>query len=313
MTAPAVQVVDPRDSLAGALLRAQRAIAGVHKASKNDFHKYAYASSEDMITACRDVLHAEGIAVRRSGWTLREGSETTWTEVDKKTGEERGGTERSLTLVSTFVVAYPPTGEREESTVDFPIVPEKGRPYDKAAAGSLTVSLSYFLRDLLLVPRDDEEMDKRDDRGHNPRAAKSDLPTPQRRSDRKEERKEPPDLAPALRASIEAARKGAAPVAVAHPPAQPSFTAEMVSADGAAPPPFDPETGEILTEEPRVNKKDMARIFAAARDGNHPESATKAWLYRTYNVQHSSELPASKVHEVVMRLADPTELPGGES
>jgi phage recombination protein Bet len=190
--------------------------------------------------------------------------------------------------------------------------------------------------------------------------AKSDLPTPKRRSEKVaqleaprekapdvlDQLNEPQDLAPALRASIEAARKGAAPVAVAHPPAQPSFTAEMVSADGAAPPlkgsrdcarcghsserhfhdgvdlrdchdmPCDAPGCACIEfvepepqDEPRVNKKDMARIFAAARDGNHPESATKAWLYRTYNVQHSSELPASKVHEVVMRLANPTELP----
>jgi hypothetical protein len=50
----------------------------------------------------------------------------------------------------------------------WPFAEEKGRPLDKALAGALTSSLGYWLRSLLLVPRDDEEMDKRDDRAHDP-------------------------------------------------------------------------------------------------------------------------------------------------
>jgi hypothetical protein len=51
-------------------------------------------------------------------------------------------------------------------------VPEKGRPIDKSLAGCLTSSLNYWLRDLLLVPREDEnEMDRRDDRAYEPRKA----------------------------------------------------------------------------------------------------------------------------------------------
>jgi hypothetical protein len=153
--------------------------------------------------------------------------------------------------------------------------------------------------------------------------AKSDLPTPKRRSERQE--LEAPvgsmnamaagtsdtPLMDTLRDSIDAAkaRKGAVPVAVA---AQPSCLplVPAIGADdgGAAPPPCDPETGEILSDEPRVNKKDLARIFAAAKDGRHPDDAVKRWLYPKYGVSSTKELPASKVNEVVMRLADPTEL-----
>ena len=44
-------------------------------------------------------------------------------------------------------------------TLDWPIIPEKGRPWDKAHAGALTSSLAYFLRDLLLMPRVEEGTD----------------------------------------------------------------------------------------------------------------------------------------------------------
>jgi hypothetical protein len=46
-----------------------------------------------------------------------------------------------------------------EMTLDWPIIPEKGRPWDKAHAGALTSSLAYFLRDLLLMPRVEEGTD----------------------------------------------------------------------------------------------------------------------------------------------------------
>ena len=53
-----------------------------------------------------------------------------------------------------------------------PVLPEKGRPIDKAEAGARTYALSYFLRDLLLIPRVDEgsDVDQRDDRDRSGRA-----------------------------------------------------------------------------------------------------------------------------------------------
>jgi hypothetical protein len=64
--------------------------------------------------------------------------------------------------------------------VPFPIIGTNGKGDDKAVATALTSSLSYFLRDLLLVPKSDDaaelvrapEMDARDDRTAQTKIAK---------------------------------------------------------------------------------------------------------------------------------------------
>ena len=140
-------------TLASALLAAQKALPSVGKDAKNSFHHYAYVSAEAMIGACRDALHGAGLTVRRAGW--------------KFDGTPDGGI-----VNSTFVMTHGPTGESVSDEIAWICVPEKGRPIDKAMAGALTSSLGYYLRDLLLVPREDEsEMDRRDDRTYEPRKA----------------------------------------------------------------------------------------------------------------------------------------------
>jgi hypothetical protein len=66
------------------------------------------------------------------------------------------------------------SGERMEITIAWPVVPDRGRPLDKAVASAATTSLSYLLRDLLLMPRVDEADDiaGRDDT-HVPAPAKA--------------------------------------------------------------------------------------------------------------------------------------------
>jgi len=48
----------------------------------------------------------------------------------------------------------------------WPVVPDRGRPPDKALASALTTSLAYLLRDLLLMPRVDpaDDLAGREDR-----------------------------------------------------------------------------------------------------------------------------------------------------
>lgn len=139
------------ETLATALLAAQRALPSVTKDAKNSFHHYSYVSAEGMISACREVLHGAGLAVRRAGW--------------KFDGSPEGGI-----VTSTFILTHAASGEATSDEVTWPAIPEKGRPLDKALAGALTSSLGYYLRDLLLVPREDEaEMDRRDDRTYEPR------------------------------------------------------------------------------------------------------------------------------------------------
>lgn len=136
--------------LAAALVAAQRDLKQVTKGSENAFHRYKYASAEDMMTACREALHKHGLAVRRTRWSIESDDTHHWVVASYEIVHEAGETE-------AFQMA-----------TRWPFQEEKGRPLDKALAGALTSSLGYWLRDLLLVPRDDEEMDKRDDRTHNP-------------------------------------------------------------------------------------------------------------------------------------------------
>lgn len=125
------------------LLKAQRQVEAVEKASRNDFGGYKYASAEDMITASRKVLHDNDLIVTKSGWRIIYDGESPLVE-------------------AVYVLAHE-NGSAVMCTTQYPICVGKGRPEDKALNASLTTGLSYFLRDLLLIPRCDEEVDQRPD------------------------------------------------------------------------------------------------------------------------------------------------------
>ena len=142
-------------NLASALLAAQQALPSVGKDSqfKGQNYGYAYTSSETMIAACRTVLHGAGLVLRRAGWTFE--------------GTPEGGI-----VKSQFVLTHPASGESITDEVAWVAVPRGQQPIDKAMAGALTASLGYALRDLLLVPREDEnEMDRQDDSKFQPKRA----------------------------------------------------------------------------------------------------------------------------------------------
>jgi hypothetical protein len=141
---------DKHHSIGLALIKAQQAISAVGKDAVNQHHKYAYTSAEGMLSACRAALHTAGLAFARIGWTveLRDGQPF---------------------VLSTYIVTLGLGEPMTLGPVPWPIIEDKGRPFDKALAGALTTSQSYMLRDLLLVPREDEqEVDRRDDRAHDP-------------------------------------------------------------------------------------------------------------------------------------------------
>ena len=124
-----------------ALVQMQAAVKGVEKDGKNDFHRYKYATAEAIIEEAKPALAAAGVVVLPiSAEIVRS---------------ERGD---AATLRRVFrVVVCADLGY--DMTLDWPIIPEKGRPWDKAHAGALTSSLAYFLRDLLLMPRVEEGTD----------------------------------------------------------------------------------------------------------------------------------------------------------
>lgn len=142
--------------LAAALVVAQRAAQAVGKDATNAFHKYKYASSEAIIEEARGALNGAGLTVLTTSWSL----------VPLATTEESA--QQALVRV-TYRILHE-SGESMDCPTESYVVPEKGRPWDKAHAGALTTSLAYFLRGLLLLPREDEEtaVDRRDDRNYEP-------------------------------------------------------------------------------------------------------------------------------------------------
>jgi hypothetical protein len=141
-------------SIAKRLIAAQKAVEAVEKSSTNSFHKYKYASSEDVTETARKALLNAGLGVSRIGWDYVQAM----TENDE----------------SFIRVTYAIFSEEGDSHVfpatATPAVPEKGRPADKAVAGALTLNQNYFLLGLLEIVREDEnDVEKRNDSDHQPR------------------------------------------------------------------------------------------------------------------------------------------------
>lgn len=136
--------------LYSALAKAQQSARKVEKGSTNKFHKYDYASAEDVIIASRAALAENGLA-----FVL-----TTY---------EVGGNGESGMLRAVYLLVHE-SGGSMEVTSQTPWHVEKGRPADKAVACAKTYDLSYTLRSLLLLPRVEEGMepDTRDDSGYDP-------------------------------------------------------------------------------------------------------------------------------------------------
>jgi len=207
-------------TLSAALLAAQRALPSVGKESqfKAGSYGYAYTSSETMIAACREVLHGAGLTLRRAGW--------------KFDGTPEGGG----LVTSQFILTHASTGESVADEVAWVAVPRGQQPIDKAVAGALTASLGYYLRDLLLVPREDEnEMDRRDDSAYQPKRA---APAPARINSATPTRTDG-GTAPARQAAQDAPQAAPAPKAAPTPaPAKERAT--------AAPSAF----GEVMASRP---------------------------------------------------------------
>lgn len=149
-------LTQPRPALAKALAKAIQSCSAVVKADVNQHHKYAYASADTIIEEGRKALAAAGLVLLPVEAAL--------------CGSEREGPDR-FELVRTFVLLHD-SGEAAPLRVVWPVVPQTGRPLDKATAAADTLSLSYLLRDLLLMPRVDpsDDVSGRDDRTPQPKA-----------------------------------------------------------------------------------------------------------------------------------------------
>ena len=155
---------DPQAALAAALNKAQGAAGAVSKGSRNNFHKYKYASAEALIEEGRSALHGAGLALVPDSQSIELG-----------TGDGMAVLKRTYTILHSG-------GGMLTMAQEWPVIPEKGRPMDKAVASAVTASLGYFLRDLLLMPRVDpaDDLDS-NTRDSQPRGREN-RPTRQRRN-----------------------------------------------------------------------------------------------------------------------------------
>ena len=156
-------------SIAIGLVKAQAYARGVEKNGQNKQGTgYAYATSEDMIVEGRKSLLEGGkIAFSVTGWTFEALGDTG--PARTKTGTD-GKVKTLATATGRIRVKYLLVsldgGEAFEGETSAPIVPEFGRPDDKAEYGALTQCHAYTLRGLLNLPRGlsgEVNMDLRDD------------------------------------------------------------------------------------------------------------------------------------------------------
>jgi len=115
------------------LLAAQKAVSNVGKDAKNSFANYDYVSAEAMITSCRRALHKSGLSFARTNWELKS-------------------SEIGVTVFSKYVLTHAESGEQVEMVNEM-IVPPNQKQLDKAVLAALTTGLNYTLRDMLMIPR----------------------------------------------------------------------------------------------------------------------------------------------------------------
>ena len=141
----------PRSDLYAALAAAREKGRPAEKGSKNEHHRYKYASAEAILETANEALHGTGLSLSPVSQVIS----------DRPSGS---------VLVCSSLLAHS-SGESLALVKEWPIVPGAGRPLDKAVASADTTALGYLLRDLLLMPRVDESDDmdhgSRDRRDHD--------------------------------------------------------------------------------------------------------------------------------------------------
>lgn len=244
-------------NLAGALALAQQKCGAVKKDARNTHHGYSYASAEAVIAEAKRALADTGLALVPSEQSLER--------------IQGGGYE----LVRKFLLIHV-SGESLVLGCAWPVIEERGRPVDKATAISATASLSYMLRDLLLMPRVKAEEDMAG------------------RADARPTAKSARDLA----AEREAAKAAPAP-AQAQAPAAP-----------AKEQPFPPKPGNVgggagdgkITQEQLARLRDLReQLFEAEK----PADRAAAWesTLSKRGVKTAADLTATQADTLIQAIA----------
>lgn len=163
-----------------AIATAQSEAHAVEKDARNQFHRYNYVSAEAMIGDAKKVLAKNGLALVPQGFDLVPNPGLmldTTSRSGEKTHHDAAGV-----LRASWLLLHKAGGSLQMSLA-WPVVPEAGRPLDKAVAAARTASLNYLLRDLLQFPRVEEgtelDEDSRDRAQEPPRQAPPQKPAPQ--------------------------------------------------------------------------------------------------------------------------------------
>lgn len=140
-----------QSKLAAALAAAQKQAKSVQHDGHNTAHGYKYASAEAIIEESRDALSAHGLALLRVASVLHRPTEPIEHVATNRRGESQAF-HIPVVYQRTDLLLHE-SGESLTLETEWPIIPEAGRPFDKATAAADTASLGYLLRDLLLLPR----------------------------------------------------------------------------------------------------------------------------------------------------------------
>jgi hypothetical protein len=138
---PAGSRPPPLGQLGKALAAAQKKCQPVVRDSVNSYHKFRYASAESVISEGRLALADVDLALVPVRQSLD--------------GHSREG-EARYELARRFLLVHA-SGEFLEITITWPVTVEKGMTLGRATAIASTSSLSYLIRDLLLLPRIDPQ------------------------------------------------------------------------------------------------------------------------------------------------------------
>lgn len=141
-------------TIAAGIAKAQRFAQGVAKNGRSkQGGGYAYAVAEDMIAEGRISLAEGGLFLMGVGWTFQPLQEE---RVAKTKAGDDGRTKTLASAIGRISVRYllvHEAGDALEIETSAPVVPEFGRPDDKAEYGALTECHAYLIRELLNLPR----------------------------------------------------------------------------------------------------------------------------------------------------------------
>lgn len=127
---------DGAQALSGRLAAAMLEITSVQKRGRNEFHKYDYATAEDVKRTARDALAKHGIAIFPAMRDIKI---------------EKAGKSSHTTIMFDMIVAC------ESGSISVPWIAEALDTQDKGISKCVTAGMKYFLINLLQIPTGSED------------------------------------------------------------------------------------------------------------------------------------------------------------